>query len=196
MVNWKNIAGNPAILGASLIQASQFYVFGAVEFFLVGYLKNVALLDPFQIGLILGSQIIAVILFKPIMGRLSDKIGRTTPIIAGSLLGGTPLIIIPLSTHFSILLFLSIMYGFGFAMVTSSTPAIVSEIAPQNLTGTAMGFLSMTMDIGQTIGPLITGMLLATNLGFQGTFPLLTAVLILSVLLFMSLKGSKKLVVT
>jgi MFS family permease len=121
--------------------------------------------------------------------------GRTTPVIAGSLLGGIPLIIIPFFTHFSILLFLSILYGVGFAMVTSSTPAMVSEIAPQNLTGTAMGFLSMTMDVGQTIGPLITGMLLA-NLGFQGTFPLLTAVLILSMLLFMAFKGPKKLVAT
>jgi MFS family permease len=188
---WRNIGGNLGVLRVSFIQASQFYVFGAVEFFLVGYLKDVVQLDALQIGIVMGSQIIAVILAKPIMGRLSDKVGRRTPIITGSLVGGLPLLLIPFSTHFSALLSLSIVYGLGFAMVTSSTPALVSELAPENLTGTAMGFLSMTMDIGQTIGPLITGIVITTNLGYQGAFPALTAVLWLSTLIFTLLRVTR-----
>ena len=188
---WKIIAGNPSILGASFIQSSQYYTFGAVEYFLVGYLKDVVQLDAFQIGIIMGSQIIAVILAKPFMGRVSDKIGRRSPIIAGSIVSGLPLLIIPFSTQSVILLLLSITYGLGFAMVTSSTPALVSELAPRNLTGTAMGFLGMTMDVGQTIGPLITGMTLATDIGYQGSFPVLTAVLLVSAVIFTLLRVSK-----
>ena len=82
---WKTIAGNPSILAASFIQAIQYFAFGAVEYFLVGYLKDVVQLDPFQIGIVMGSQIVAVILAKPIMGRLSDLVGRRTPIITGSI---------------------------------------------------------------------------------------------------------------
>jgi len=191
LFGWRNIAGNPAMLGVSFIQASQYYVFGAVEFFLVGYLKDVVQLDAFQIGIVMGSQIVAVILAKPVMGRLSDKIGRRTPMIAGSVVSGLPLLVIPFSTQFAVLLFLSIVYGLGFATVTSSTPALASELAPRNLTGTAMGFLGMTMDVGQTIGPLITGIVVATNLGYQGSFPALTAVLFLSAMVFALLRTAK-----
>lgn len=188
---WGIVAGNPGILVASLIQASQYYTYGAVEYFLVGYLKDVVQLDAFQIGIIMGSQIVAVIFAKPFMGRISDKIGRRTPIIAGSIISGLPLLAIPLSTQFPVLLLLSTIYGLGFAMVTSSTPALVSELAPLNLIGTAMGFLDMTMDVGQTIGPLITGMILATNMGYYGSFPALTVVLLFSVVIFASLRVAK-----
>lgn len=188
---WKIIAVNPNILVVSFAQASQYYAFGAVEFFLVGYLKDVVQLDAFQIGIIMGSQIIAVILAKPLMGRLSDKIGRRTPIIAGSIVSGLPLLIIPFSTQSVILLLLSITYGLGFAMATSSTPALISELTPRNLTGTAMGFLGMTMDIGQTVGPIVTGVVLATNLGYQGSFPAITTVLLFSVVVFVLLRVAK-----
>ncbi|UCE96271.1 MAG: MFS transporter [Candidatus Bathyarchaeota archaeon] len=181
---WRKLAGKPGVLGVSFVQASQFFVFGAVEFFLVGYLKEVVQLDAFQIGTILGSQIVAVILTKPIMGRWSDKIGRRVPIIAGTIMSGLPLLFIPFSTQFVVLMFLSVAYGLGFSAVTSSTPALASELSPKDLIGTAMGFLGMTMDVGQTIGPLVTGVIVATNLGYTASFPVLTGVLMISVLVF------------
>jgi DHA1 family multidrug resistance protein-like MFS transporter len=188
---WRIVAGNPGILVASFLQASQYYTYGAVEYFLVGYLDDIVQLDALRIGIIMGSQIVAVILAKPFMGRVSDKIGRRTPMIVGSIVSGLPLVAIPFSTQFLFLLSMSIIYGLGFAIVTSSTPALVSELAPMNLTGTAMGFLDMTMDIGQTIGPLVTGMIVASNLGYQGSFPTLTTVLLFSVAIFALLKPTK-----
>ena len=188
LFGWRNVAGNPSIVGGSLIQASQFYVFGAVEFFLVGYMKDVVQLDAFMIGVVLGIQIVAVTLAKPVMGRLSDNVGRRPPIIIGSLVGGLPLLLIPFSAQFSALILLSVVYGVGFAMVTSSTSALVSEHAPGNLTGTAMGFMCMTKDVGQTIGPLVTGMLVASTLGYQAAFPALAAVLLLTALIFILLR--------
>jgi len=188
---WRIVAGSRGILVASLIQASQYYTYGAVEYFLVGYLKDAVQLDAFQIGIIMGSQIVAVILAKPLMGRISDKIGRRIPIIAGSIVSGLPLLAIPFSTQFPVLLLLSIVYGLGFAMVTAPTPALVSELAPMNLVGTAMGFLDTVMDVGQTMGPIIAGMILATKLAYQGTFPALTAVLLFSSILFALSKVTK-----
>lgn len=189
---WRTIAGTPGILVASLVQASQYYAYGAVEYFLVGYLKDVAQLDAFQIGVIMGSQIVAVILARPFMGRVSDKIGRRTPVILGSIISALPLLAMPFSTQFLALLPLSITYGVGFAIVAASTPALVSELAPINLTGTAMGFLDMMMDVGQTIGPLVTGMMIATNMGYKGSFPAITAVLLLSTVVFALLKDPGK----
>ena len=189
---WSDVARNRGVLMVSFVQASQYYVYGAVEYFLVGYLKEVVELDPFLIGIIMGSQLVAVILAQPYMGRVSDKVGRRIPIIAGSTVSGLSLLAIPFEAQFPVLLFLSILYGFGFAMVTSSTPALVSELVPSSLVGTAMGFLGTIMDVGQTLGPIITGMILATTLGYEGSFSALTIVLLAFCLFFIVSGVAKK----
>jgi len=175
---WSHVARSRSILLVSLVQSSQYYVYGAVEYFFVGYLKEVVQLDAFLIGIVMGSQMVTVILTQPYMGRLSDRVGRRIPIVAGSVIGALPLAVIPFAMQFPILLLLSIMYGFGFAIVTASTPALVSELAPSNLVGTVMGFLGTVMDVGQTLGPIITAILLATALGYGGSFLSLTLVLL------------------
>jgi MFS family permease len=60
------------------------------------------------------------------------------------------------------LLLISVMYGLGFAMVISSTSPMMSELAPQGLVGASMGFLSTMMDVGQTLGPFLSGFVLAS----------------------------------
>jgi MFS family permease len=181
---WSGVARNRGVLMVSFVQASQYYVYGAVEYFLVGYLKDVVELDPFLIGIVMGSQVIIVILTQPYMGRVSDRVGRRIPIVVGSIVSGLPLLVMPFTQQFPVLLFLSIMYGFGFAAVTASTPALVSELVSPSFVGTAMGFLSTIMDVGQTLGPIITGVILATTLGYEGAFSALAIVLLAVSLVF------------
>jgi len=181
---WSGVAHNRGVLMVSFVQASQYYVYGAVEYFLVGYLKDIVELDPFLIGIVMGSQVIIVIIAQPYMGKVSDKVGRRIPIVVGSIISGLPLLAMPFTQQFPVLLFLSIMYGFGFAAVTASTPALVSELVSPSLLGTAMGFLSTIMDVGQTLGPIITAILLASNYGYKGSFVALTIVLFAVSLIF------------
>jgi len=184
LYGWFELLKNGGVLIVSLIQASQYYVFGAVEFFLVGYLSEIAKLDPFSIGIIMGSQIVALIIARPFMGRISDKIGRKTPIILGSLISCLLLVTFPFSTQFPILFFLSIGYGVGFAMVISSTSPLISDLVPSSLIGASMGFLSTMMDVGQTLGPIVSGVILATTFQYRGLFASLSFILILSAVVF------------
>jgi MFS family permease len=181
---WSHIATNHSVLTASLIQASQYYTFGTVEYFLVGYLKDVVGLDPFLIGAITGSQIVILILAKPLIGRISDKIGRRAPILIGSIISGLPLFAIPFVSDFSVLLVLSVVYGFGFATVTACTSPLVSELVPKELVGASMGFLDTTMDVGQTLGPIIGGLILASALQYAGVFYSLGIVLLVAGAIF------------
>jgi len=175
---WLAVARDPHILVVSVVEAAQYYAFGATEFFLVGYLKEVARFDSISLGVISGSQLAMIPLLKPFMGKLSDKIGRRIPILLGSLTSALSLIVVPFTSQFVLLLLISVMYGVGFSMVTSSTPALVSELTEENLVGTGMGFLGTIMDVGQTLGPIITGFILATSLGYAGSFLALTAILL------------------
>ncbi len=181
---WKNVAGTHGVLTVGLVEASQYYTYGSVEFFFVKYMGDIAGLDPFLQGVIMASQLAVVTLFKPYFGRLSDRVGRRIPIITGSIISGIPLVVIPFYTPFPILLFLSMMYGLGFSLVTSSTPALVSELVPMEVVGSAMGLLSTIMDVGQTLGPIICSLILVTSLGYVGLFSSLTFVLMLSCTMF------------
>lgn len=181
---WKAIARNHGVQLVSFIEASQYYVYGAVEYFLVGYLKDVVGLDSFLIGIITGGYLLVVLIFKPMIGRFSDRVGRRIPIILGAVIGGLPLMVIPFLTDFALILFLAIVYGFGFSMVTSSTPALASELVPKTLIGTSMGFISTIMDVGQTLGPIICGFIISAGLGYSGLFLSLTLILLFSSAIF------------
>ncbi len=182
---WLELMSNSKVLGVSFVQAAQYYVFGSVEFFLVGYLTEIVGLDLFSVGIITGSQIVALMIARPLFGRLSDKIGRTKPIIAGIIASCLIVALIPFTTAFPIILTLVIAYGVSFAAVLSSTSPLISELVPAGLVGASMGFLSTMMDIGQTLGPIISGVIFATSLHYLGLFFSLSLLLAISSAIFM-----------
>jgi len=181
---WRIVTDDRDVLMVSFVQASLYYAYGSAEFFLAGYLPEVAKLNEFSTGIIITSIIGVAIFARPYMGRVSDKIGRRIPIAVGCIISALPLLAIPFVVDFWILLLLAIFYGFGFATVTASTPALMTELTPKEFVGTSMGFLDTTMDVGQTLGPIISGFILATNLQYRGVFPSLTVLLLLSCTIF------------
>jgi len=158
---------------------------------LAGYLPEVAGSDKFSTGIIITSIIGVAIFIRPYMGRISDKVGRRLPIVIGCIVSAVPLLVIPFVTDFTVLILLAIIYGFGFATVTASTSPLISEIVPREVVGTSMGFLATAMDVGQTIGPIVSGFILATSLQYAGVFPSLALVVLFSCIVF-TLSGVAK----
>jgi len=174
---FRAVLRNHSILVASVTEAAARYVYGALEFFLVGYLKNVAKMDPSLIGIIMGMQLVLIPIVNPFMGRLSDRVGRKIPIIGGLVLGGISILAIPYNVQFIPLLLISVAFGLCFSMIISSAPALVGDLADKESYGAAMGFLATIMDIGQMAGPIFTGFIMA-SFGYTGSFFSLGAVLI------------------
>ncbi len=181
---WKTVAKNRGVLAVGFVQAALYYVYGSVEFFLAGYLPEIVHLDSFLTGVIITSIIGVAILARPYLGRISDRIGRRIPIIAGCVVSGLPLLIIPYASDFWSLLALAAIYGVGFAAVTSAAPALITELVPKDTVGTSMGFLDTVMDVGQTTGPIISGLVLAATLQYSALFLSLTLVLLFSCTVF------------
>ena len=188
---WKVVAKTHGVLVVSLIEAGQYYTYGSVESFFVKYMIEVAMLNSFLQGIVLAAELSIVVLSKPLIGRLSDRMGRRTPIILGCLISAAPLIMIPFFTKFSALLTLAIIYGFGFSMVTSVTPALVSDLVSIKDVGSAMGVISTLMDVGQTLGPLVCGLILVTSFGYVGLFFSLAIVLVSTLAIFGTSKIGK-----
>jgi MFS family permease len=194
---WLYLIRNRGVVGVSFVQSIQYYVFGSVEFFLIGYLIDVVKLDIFLIGVVTGSEIVALVIARPLIGRISDRTGRTRPIIIGALASCLLVGAIPFTTQFLFLLLLVIGYGVAFAAVLSSTSPMVADLVPATLVGASMGFLSTWMDIGQTVGPIISGIIFATSLQYLGLFMSLSVLLVVSVIVFvLSKKGQQPKAVT
>jgi len=179
------------IMLVSLVEAAQYYTFGAYEFYLVGYATSLGL-DALSIGIVTGSQLAVIALIKPFAGRLSDKVGRKTPIVMGLVIGSAPLILTPFAISFFALVSVSIVYGLGFTLVTSSTGPFISDMVSKESYGAALGFLSTIMDVGQTLGPIITGFIFATAFGYFCAFISLGLILLAFSLAFSLREVTKK----
>jgi MFS family permease len=189
---WGALARNRNVLTVSFVQACVYYSYGAVDYFLSGYLKDYLKFDFFSTAAISGSLIILAIFVRSYMGRLSDRTGRRKPIIIGLLICAIPLLAIPYFSDLPILLLLVLVYGFGFATITASTSPLMCELAPTGLVGTSMGFLDTIMDIGQTMGPIMSGFILATAFQYYGVFWPLSLILLTAALVFTLSKTDRR----
>jgi len=180
---WIEVATNKGIVATSLVEAAMYFTFGAFEFFLALYAKSLGF-DDFLIGIIMGAQLVTVMVTKPFVGRVSDRYGRRMPILVGLFIGSLPLVATPFAGQFLELVAISIIYGLSLSIVTSSTTALVSDLTSKELYGASIGFLSTVMDIGQALGPIITGFLLATTAGYFGAFTALAGILLVFDIIF------------
>ncbi len=173
---------NGTLLSVSTTEAAQYFVFGSVEAFLAVYAETCGIV-AWKIGVILGIQLVCVALVKPLMGHISDRVGRRPTILVGLVTAMIGVALLPLFTSPLPLAVLSLVFGAGFASVTSSTGALVGDLGNQERLGTSMGVLRTTMDIGQAAGPVITGAVIGVG-GFTTGFEMLAVLLLATALWF------------
>lgn len=128
-------------------------------------------LDAKYRGIAFGIFALPFILLQYPFGRLSDKIGRYTPLIIGSCCYG---IILSLLGYFgkstySILLIFLVILGILSGVTTPPTLALIGDtIENSKKHGVGMGVFTLFGNIGIAIGPSLAGLLL--NHGFGLTF--------------------------
>jgi MFS family permease len=178
----RDVAKDRGILLTSSMEGVQYFAMGAFEAFLPLYCLSLGM-NGLEIGAIMGIQVISMLLTKPFMGRFSDRKGRKPSIIVGLLAGSVVILLMPFSVDPILLGMLSVLFGITVAMVTASTSALVCEIAGCSAHGSAIGVLSSIMDVGHSLGPLITGAVV-TLVSFQLGFGLAAALLLIGAFAF------------
>jgi MFS family permease len=170
----REVTQNKRLLVTGTTDAAKMIANGALMAFLPIYGVSVGL-NPGEVGLLFGVQSLTSFVSKPIMGRISDRVGRTPLILAGLGLCASTFVAIPLVSGFPALLGLAIGFGYGEAIVTSSTSALVADLSAVNTLGAGMGLLGMISDIGHASGPVVAGFLIA-SMGYQRAFAIIAAV--------------------
>ncbi|WP_167889460.1 MFS transporter [Thermococcus sp. 18S1] len=157
------------LLLIGLLDAAVYMAYQGIETFLplFYYLQDKAWLS----GLILTVEIAIMAVVKPYAGYLSDRIGRTKPIVAGMSMVGLAMFMLALSDSLPLVVLGAVVFSVGASISEASTKPLATEVS--KLRGTALGFLESIKDIGQALGPVLIGFLgFRTGFLFVGVFGL------------------------
>lgn len=171
---WKGfavVAKNNKVLITSMTDAAKMIANGALMAFLPLYGISAGL-NPGEVGSLFTVQAFTSFFSKPIMGRISDRVGRQPLIVLGLFICAGTFVCIPHVSMFPVLLLLSAGFGFGEAVVSSSSSALVADSSEFKTLGAGMGMQGTIMDIGHASGPLLAGLLIA-NLSYPMAFAII-----------------------
>jgi len=174
---WKGfaiVARNRSVLITSSTDAAKMIANGALMAFLPLYGLSVGL-NPGEVGLLFTVQAGTSFFSKPIMGRVSDRVGRQPLIVTGLLICAATFVCIPHVSIFALLLVLSAGFGFGEAVVSSSSSAFVADSSEFKTLGAGMGMQGTIGDMGHASGPLLAGVLIA-NMDYAGAFTIIAGI--------------------
>jgi len=182
---WKGfhiVVQNTRVLVTGATDGAKMIGNGALMAFLPIYAVSIGL-NPGEAGLLFGVQGVTSFLSKPAMGRASDRIGRKPLIVAGLLICAATFVAIPYTQSLPLLLVLAAGFGFGEAVVTSSTSAFVADVSELETLGAAMGMQGTISDIGHASGPILAGLLIA-HLSYQSAFAIIASIQLLAAAMF------------
>lgn len=143
----------PTYLAVFLMRSS----FGLVVLTLPLYLKGSS---NIQLGVIASSYPIVEMIFVPLMGLISDKIGRRRLIAAGLFLSSSVLFTFAHTKDSVLLTLIHGVQGLAAAMIVASSLALVVDYAPQSVRGKQMGFYNFANLGGYMVGPLAASLLI------------------------------------
>jgi MFS family permease len=152
------------LVSTSLVELASYFAYGVFETYLPLYMISNSF-PAYQIGIVFAIQILAIALFKPLFGKLSDRIDRRGQILLGIIIVGFSMLAVPLFSSFAALAAIGVLFSLGLSLSTVSTGAYIADICKEKELGASMGALSSIMDIGQSAGPFVTGMII-TYYGF------------------------------
>ena len=113
---------------------------------------------PFQIGLLFSSYSLTQLLFAPLLGRLSDRVGRR-PVLLASIAGGAvSYLLFALASTYAVLLLARSLSGVAAANYAIAQAYMADVSAPQERSR-AMGLVGAAFGLGFVLGPALGGIL-------------------------------------
>lgn len=115
---------------------------------------------PATVGLLLTSYALAQIVFGPILGRLSDRVGRK-PVLAVAQLGTfASLLLLGFASTLPLIFLSRILDGVTGANL-STVQSAVSDVTPSESRAAGLGLVGAAFGLGFIAGPLLSGVALA-----------------------------------
>ena len=144
------------IILASVLSFSSHVTFPAVASFLVLYARDLGVDNIAWFYVASGAT---SMLSRPLLGKVSDNIGRRRALLACFVLQTVALIMLAYAAELVMLIIAGALYMVGLAMSSSTTLAIAMEQAKPERRGRAMATFSIALPLSNGVGALICGSL-------------------------------------
>ena len=135
-----------------------------------------------QIGLVTGIFTLSAILIRPFAGLLASKFNKKYLLIGGVIVNALATGAYYLSSSIEMLLFIRLIHGAGFGLITTYFATIAAEIIPRKRRGEGMGYFGVGETVAISVGPML-GILTLELYDFQRLFLGGMAVLLLATLM-------------
>ncbi len=112
-----------------------------------------------EMGLLVASYAVMRMVFGPVWGSLSDRVGRKPVLLIGILGYAVTMLWFGLATHLWMLFAARILAGILSSATAPTTMAFVSDSTPEKERGGGMGLLGAASGVGAILGPVLGGLL-------------------------------------
>jgi MFS family permease len=146
-----------ALLVLFLTVAIDLLGFGIVIPFLPLYAQQMHV-GAFGIGLVLSIYSVMQLLFAPVLGRISDHVGRRPIIMLGLLGSAASYMIYGFASSFAMLLLSRAIHG-ACAATVSTAQAYVADTTDESNRAHGMGMIGAAFGLGFVLGPALGGLL-------------------------------------
>ena len=144
------------IVLASVLSFASHVTFPSVASFVVLYAQEIGIE---KIGWFYVASGTTSLLARPLLGRVSDRIGRRRALLACFVLQAVALMTLAFAVNLITLIIPGVLYMLGLAMASATTLAIAMEQAKPERRGRAMATFSIALPLSNGVGALVCGAL-------------------------------------
>ncbi len=125
---------------------------------------------------------LASVVGRPLLGRVSDRIGRAPAVAASYVLEIAGIALVLLASDITLMMVAGALYFFGYALGVSTTLALAIERGDPRRRGVTMATFSIAFPLGSGLGSALSGGVIALA-GYRGMYVSLIGVLATGLLL-------------
>ncbi|MEH2298833.1 MAG: MFS transporter [Nostoc sp.] len=116
-----------------------------------------------EIGIVMGSFAIGLLLSRPMLGRLADEDGRKIVLLIGTIVAAIAPFGYLATQSIGLLILVRIFHGISVAAFATGYSALIADLAPTETRGEIIGYMTLATPLGLAIGPALGAYLEATS---------------------------------
>jgi MFS transporter, DHA1 family, multidrug resistance protein len=177
------VARDRLVLVTSSAQAAQFVLNGMLNAFLPLYGREVLGLTASELGWLFGLQTVTTLSIRPLVGVVSDRVGRRWAIVTGLTVCAGAVVWISVAANLTTIVPAVLTYAAGVATTTAATSAYITDVTRRARYGAAHGVFGTIYDVGDALGPIAGGLLVAA-VGYATMFQVMAGIALVMAIAF------------
>jgi MFS family permease len=169
------VVSDRLVLITSAAHAAQFVLNGTLNAFLPLYGREVLGMTVTEVGWLFGIQTLTTLAVRPAIGYVSDRLGRRWVIVTGLTVCSAAVLLVSIASNVAEIVPAVLVYAAGVATTTAATSAYITDMTRRARYGAAHGVFGTIYDVGDAVGPILAGVLVAA-VGYTRMFQVMASV--------------------